>query len=183
MNQVIRPAPVRRSVTVKAAPDKAFDVFARGIGRWWPKTHSIVATPPRDVILEPIAGGRWFEIGEDGRDCDWGRVLAIEPPRRLLLAWQINAAWAFDPDFVTEVEVRFTATCRWRHPGRDRASRSRALRRGRGNGPRHARSSNGWQGLADLFARGRRRLNHLPQPPDGLPLAASPLHSRRGDVR
>jgi uncharacterized protein YndB with AHSA1/START domain len=60
------------------------------------------------VVLEPKAGGRWYEIGEDGQQCNWGKVLAWEPPKRLLLAWQINGNWKYDPDLVTEVEVTFT---------------------------------------------------------------------------
>lgn len=105
----IQPAPVRRSVTVKAAPDKAFSVFTAGIDRWWPKTHSIGGSPQVDVKLEPRAGGRWYEVGADGTTCDWGRVLVWEPPHRLVLAWQINGDWAYDADLVTEVELRFTA--------------------------------------------------------------------------
>jgi uncharacterized protein YndB with AHSA1/START domain len=60
------------------------------------------------VVLEPKVGGRWFEIGEDGSQCNWGKVLAWEPPTRVLLAWQIGADWKYDPDLVTEVEVTFT---------------------------------------------------------------------------
>jgi uncharacterized protein YndB with AHSA1/START domain len=104
----ILPAPVRKSITVKADAARAFEVFTSRIGRWWPRTHSIASSPPKDVVLEPRAGGRWFEIGEDGSQCDWGKVLAWEPPARLLLAWQIGADWKYDPDLITEVEVRFT---------------------------------------------------------------------------
>ena len=60
-------------------------------------------------MIEPQAGGRWYEQGEDGSKCDWGRVLVWEPPLRLVLAWQINAQWQFDPGVTTEVEVRFIA--------------------------------------------------------------------------
>lgn len=105
----IQPAPVRRFVTVRAAPEKAFAVFTAGIDRWWPKTHSIGKSPQADVKLEPQAGGRWYEVGADGTTCDWGRVLVWEPPHRLVLAWQINADWTYDADLLTEVEVRFTA--------------------------------------------------------------------------
>ena len=61
------------------------------------------------MIIEPRAGGRWYEIGNDGTEKQWGRVLAWEAPERLLLAWQLNAEWTYDPDFETTVEVRFTA--------------------------------------------------------------------------
>ena len=49
----------------------------------------------------------WYELGQDGSQCQWGKVLAWEPPGRLLLAWQINGQWQFDPSLVTEVEIRF----------------------------------------------------------------------------
>jgi uncharacterized protein YndB with AHSA1/START domain len=106
--QLIQPAPVRKSITVKADAAHAFEVFTRGIGRWWPRTHCIAASPQKDVVIEGKVGGRWFEIGEDGSECNWGRVLAWEPPTRLLLAWQINGNWKYDADFLTEVEVTFT---------------------------------------------------------------------------
>lgn len=106
---VIRPAPVRKTIHVKAAPERAFVVFTRDIGRWWPRTHSIGASPIATATIEPKAGGRWFETGDDGSLCDWGHVVAWEPPHRLVLAWQIGADWRFDPALVTEVEVTFTA--------------------------------------------------------------------------
>ena len=106
----ISPAPVRRSVKVNAAPQKAFDVFTSGMGKWWPKQHSLNSkSPQQDVIVEPHAGGRWYERSEDGSECEWGRVLTWEPPARVVLAWQINGNWQYDREFETEVEVRFIA--------------------------------------------------------------------------
>ena len=108
MTKTIQPAPVRRSVTVRASQARAFEVFTARIGAWWPKSHHIGASEPETSIIETRAGGRWFERGVDGVECDIGRVLAWEPPARLLLAWQLTAEWRFDPDLVTEVEVLFT---------------------------------------------------------------------------
>jgi len=106
----ISPAPVRRSVKVNAAPQKAFHVFTSGMGKWWPKQHSLNSkSPQQDVIVEPHAGGRWYERSEDGSECEWGRVLTWEPPARVVLAWQINGNWQYDREFETEVEVRFIA--------------------------------------------------------------------------
>jgi uncharacterized protein YndB with AHSA1/START domain len=108
-SRTIRPAPVRKSITVKADAVRAFEIFTGGIGRWWPRSHFIGSSPQQEVMMEPRAGGRWYEIGEDGSHCNWGKVLAWEPPVRVLLAWQISADWKYDPDLITEVEVRFTA--------------------------------------------------------------------------
>ena len=60
------------------------------------------------MVIEPRAGGRWYEIGEDGTEMEWGKVLAWDAPDRVVLAWQLNAEWTYDPDFETMVEVRFT---------------------------------------------------------------------------
>ena len=58
--------------------------------------------------MEPRNGGRWFERGVDGKECQWGRVAAWDPPRKVLLLWQIGVDWQFDPEFETEVEVTFS---------------------------------------------------------------------------
>lgn len=106
--QRISPAPIRKSLRVRAGQRKAFDTFAGAMGSWWLKTHSLVESGQKDVVIEPRAGGRWYEIGNDGSEKQWGRVLAWEAPVRVLLAWQLNAEWTYDPDFETIVEVRFT---------------------------------------------------------------------------
>jgi uncharacterized protein YndB with AHSA1/START domain len=107
MNIQINPAPVRKSITVKAKPERAFDVFTADMTRWWLPDHHIGKVPMKEIVAEPKSGGRWYEIGEDGSVCEWGKVLIWDPPTRVVFAWQLNAAWQFDPDFVTEVEIRF----------------------------------------------------------------------------
>jgi len=106
--QRIKPSPVRRSVEVKASAERAFELFTSGINRWWPRSHSIGKGKLKAAVIEPRVGGRWYGEDEDGSTTDWGRVLAWEPPRLLVLAWQISGEWRYDPDLVTEVEVRFT---------------------------------------------------------------------------
>jgi uncharacterized protein YndB with AHSA1/START domain len=108
MSTQIRPAPVRRSIFVNAPQAHAFEVFTSGIGRWWPKTHAIGEAELDKPVIEPREGGRWYQLGVDGSECDIGKVLAWEPPSRLLLAWQLDPDWKFVPDLVTEVEVLFT---------------------------------------------------------------------------
>ncbi|WP_309660771.1 SRPBCC family protein [Sphingomonas sp.] len=106
--QRIAPAPIRKSILVRASQQRAFDVFVGHMGQWWLKSHSLLKSPQKAVIVEPQVGGRWFEIGEDNSETEWGRVLEWSPPRRVALAWQLNADWTYDPDFETTVEVRFT---------------------------------------------------------------------------
>ncbi len=100
-------APVCKSVRVNASVERAFDAFTTRFNSWWPRSHHIAKVEMAEAIVEPFAGGRWYERGEDGSECDWGKVLVWEPPGRLVLAWQINAQFAYDPSLVTEVEVRF----------------------------------------------------------------------------
>jgi uncharacterized protein YndB with AHSA1/START domain len=106
-NQAVEP--VRKQVIVAASQAHAFEVFTDGIDRWWPRQHHIGTSPLERTVVEPRAGGRWYSICEDGSECDVGKVLTWEPPRRLVLAWQITASWKYDASFVTEVEVTFTA--------------------------------------------------------------------------
>jgi uncharacterized protein YndB with AHSA1/START domain len=103
---------VRRSVTVPLTPERAFGLFVDDFGEWWPlSSHHIGELPARQAIIEPHAGGRWYERDESGGECDWGRVLAVDRPSRILLAWQLSPKFEFDPDMAraTEVEVTFEA--------------------------------------------------------------------------
>jgi hypothetical protein len=102
-------APIMRQVQVKAAPARAFALFAAHMGDWWPKTHTIGKKPFAAIVVEPHAGGRWLERDADGAETHWGKVLAWEPPGRLLLGWQIDSKFAYDPALMTEVELTFAA--------------------------------------------------------------------------
>jgi uncharacterized protein YndB with AHSA1/START domain len=106
--QRIVPAAIRKTIEVRAPIERAFDVFASRMGDWWFKEHSIAhGTTQKDVIVEPRAGGRWYELGADGSEHPWGRVIAYERPRRLVLAWQLTREFTYDPGFETTVEVDF----------------------------------------------------------------------------
>ena len=102
---------VKRSVTVKAGLEHAFEVFTAGFDTWWPRSHHIGKKPLQKAVIEPRAGGRCFGREADGNECQWGTVSTWDPPNRLVIAWQIDPAWQFDPDLskASEVEVRFTA--------------------------------------------------------------------------
>ena len=100
-------APIVLTTRVKLALAAAFDLFARQMGQWWPKGRTIAPSPHADIVVEPQAGGRWFERDADGNETRWGKVLAWDPPSRLLLGWQLNCDWGYDPELLTEVELTF----------------------------------------------------------------------------
>jgi uncharacterized protein YndB with AHSA1/START domain len=108
LSQTITPAAIRKTLEVRATPQKAFQVFTAGIDRWWPKDHTIGKAPLDRAVIEPRVGGRWYGLDVEGGEDDWGEVLAWEPPSRLLLAWRISGEWVCDPSVHTEVEVNFT---------------------------------------------------------------------------
>ena len=150
--QRIAPAPIRKSIRVKADQEKAFRVFVSGMGGWWLKSHSLLEAGQKDVVVEPREGGRWYEVGEDGSERMWGRVLAWSPPERIMLAWQLTADWAYDPEFETTVEVRFTpdgdgTLVDFEHRELERyGERAEALRGGYETG-----MDGGWAALLDKF--------------------------------
>ena len=144
---------VRKQVSVKVPLDKAFQVFTQNIERWWHPGHHLGQDDLERIVLEGHAGGRWYEVGVDGSECDWGHVIIWEPPNRVVLAWQINSNWKYDPGLLTEVEVRFTAE----GTGLTRVElEHRNLDRFGVDAPSMAEQFNapqGWQGLLDLFAQ------------------------------
>lgn len=96
--------PVRVDVTVPRGRPDAFRLFTDGIHEWWPlETHSIFEHEAAKAVFEGREGGRIFEVHRDGRESDWGRVLAWEPPARVVFTWQPNP----ERSAHTEVEVRF----------------------------------------------------------------------------
>jgi uncharacterized protein YndB with AHSA1/START domain len=103
-------ASIRKSIVVAASAERAFQVFTQEMSHWWPlASKHIGKSDAKSVVMEPFAGGRWFERGVDGSECDWGTVRTWDPPRRLVLTWEISSDWRHDPSIQTEVEVRFSA--------------------------------------------------------------------------
>jgi uncharacterized protein YndB with AHSA1/START domain len=87
MNRTVTIAPVRKSIRVNANQAHAFEVFTSGLGRWWPRTHTIGKPPMQTAVLEPRLGGRWYELSADGSQADVGKVLVWEPPERFVISW------------------------------------------------------------------------------------------------
>jgi hypothetical protein len=106
----MRMQPVRRSIRVKATPERAFRVFAEEMDSWWPKTHHIGASPMKGIVVEGRPGGAIYTVQEDGTNCPWASVLAWEPPHRFTFAWHVKPDWKYeaDPGRCSEVEILFT---------------------------------------------------------------------------
>ena len=98
---------VNKEIVVQAPPERAFRVFTENFDSWWPRGHHIGKADMKAAIMEGRPNGRWYELGVDGSECDWGRVGAWEPPHRYVMLWMLNADWEYDPDEskATEVEV------------------------------------------------------------------------------
>ena len=104
-------APVRTQVVVEAPVRRAFDVFTQDMMSWWPEDHHMLEGELAAMVFEPRAGGRIYDRSVDGGECTWARVLAYEPPDRVVFTWDITPQWQIetDPGRCSEVEVRFIA--------------------------------------------------------------------------
>src|SRR3954469_25821914 len=106
MNQQATDTSTARSAITVAVPiERAWEVWTTGMSSWWPAGHHIASEPFEDAVLEPRAGGRWYDRPASGAECDWGVVRAWEPPTRLVVTWQIGSDWKFDPDPAHASEV------------------------------------------------------------------------------
>jgi len=102
---------VRSSITVEVPIERAFRTFTDGFDRIKPREHNMLSVEIAESVFEPRVGGRIFDRGVDGSECQWARVLAYEPPHRVVFSWDIDPRWQIesDRDRTSEVEVRFIA--------------------------------------------------------------------------
>lgn len=103
--------PIRKSVVVNAAADRAFALFIDRFEAIKPREHNLLAVPIAQTVFEPRVGGHIYDVGTDGSRCEWARVLAYDPPTRIVFSWDIGPTWQIesDPTRTSEVEVRFIA--------------------------------------------------------------------------
>jgi uncharacterized protein YndB with AHSA1/START domain len=100
---------VRAEVVVDAPLERAFSVFTEGFGSFKPPEHNLLAVEIAETVFEPRVGGHLYDRGLDGSECRWARVLAYEPPHRVVFSWDISPQWQLESDLekTSEVEVRF----------------------------------------------------------------------------
>ena len=104
-------AVVRRQIVVQAPIERAFAVFTERFGDIKPPEHNLLTAPIAETVLEPRVGGHIVDRAVDGSECRWARILAYDPPNRIVFSWDISPRWQLeaDPDLTSEVEVRFVA--------------------------------------------------------------------------
>ena len=102
---------VRRQIVVEAPIDRAFTVFTEDFGSFAPPEHNLLEADIEETVFETHVGGHIYDRGVDGSECHWARVLAYEPPDRLVFSWDISPQWQIETDLekTSEVEVRFIA--------------------------------------------------------------------------
>jgi len=102
---------VRRTITVDAPIERAFAVFTERFGDFKPPEHNMLGVPIAETVFEHHVGGHIYDRGTDGTECRWARVLAFEPPDRVVVSWDISPYWQIetDLDHTSEVEIRFIA--------------------------------------------------------------------------
>jgi Activator of Hsp90 ATPase homolog 1-like protein len=151
MNRTIQIAPVRKSVVVDATPAEAFEFFTGKIDRWWPKQHTIGATPLVESIIEPFVGGRWYSKHQGGEESVVGHVVVWQPGARFIVTWEISGEWKSDPRaaFTSEVEVRFIAES----PARTRVELEHRNFERMESGGQTMRDGvdSGWPGILELY--------------------------------
>jgi uncharacterized protein YndB with AHSA1/START domain len=101
----------RHSVVVEAPIERAFSVFTDGFGSFKPPEHNMLEVEIAETVFETHVGGNIYDRGVDGSECRWARVLAFEPPDRVVFSWDISPQWQIETDLdkTSEVEVRFIA--------------------------------------------------------------------------
>ena len=132
---------VRVETTVDVPIERAFRVFTEEFDRIKPREHNMLPVEIAETVFEPRVGGRVYDRGVDGTECCWARVLAYEPPHRVVISWEITPHWQIEtnPSKTSEVEIRFIA---------DGQERTRVEIEHR-NLDRHG---DGWEGERDVVA-------------------------------
>lgn len=148
MTMQVQETTIRQEIVVEASAERAFRVFTEQMDKIKPREHNMLGVDIQETVFEPRAGGRIYDRGTDGSECEWASVLAYEPPDRVVFSWNVSPYWQVETDAVkrSEVEVRFIAES----PERTRVELEH----------RHLdRHGEGWEGLRDGVAA-----------PDGWPL-------------
>jgi uncharacterized protein YndB with AHSA1/START domain len=111
MTAETEPTSIRTDVVVDARQDRAFKLFTEQFDKIKPREHNMLGVDIAESVFEPHAGGRVYDRGVDGSECQWARVVVYEPPERIVFTWDISPYWQLETDLskASEVEIRFIA--------------------------------------------------------------------------
>lgn len=142
---------VRTQVVVEAPIERAFRVFTEDFGSFKPPEHNMLGVEIAETVFEPRVGGHLYDRGVDGSECRWARVLAYEPPNRVVISWDISPRWQIETDLerTSEVEVRFVAEA----PERTRVELEHRNLERHGEGWQGVREGVGGEGGWPLYLR------------------------------
>ena len=145
---------IQTSIVVEAPIEQAFSVFTEDIGTWFPPEYNLLEVDIDKRVFETHVGGHVYDIGTDGSECHWARVLAYEPPNRVVFSWDLSPQWQVetDHDKTSEIEVRFTSES----PERTRVDLEHRNLERHGEGWEDQRdqlgSDSGWPGVMRRYA-------------------------------
>jgi uncharacterized protein YndB with AHSA1/START domain len=102
---------IRHEVVVEAPIERAFSVFTKAFGSFKPPEHNMLGVDIAETVFELTEGGSVYDKGVDGSECHWARVLAYDPPNRVVISWDIGPQWQIETDHAktSEVDVQFIA--------------------------------------------------------------------------
>ncbi|HEY2479406.1 MAG TPA: SRPBCC family protein [Solirubrobacterales bacterium] len=149
------PTVVGTETTVAVPRERAFEFFTAQIEAWWNPDHHLIDAKLERMVFEPRVGGHIYDVGVDGSECRWARVVVYDPPARIVFTWDISPSWQLetDPDKTSEVEVRFVEE----EPGRTRVELEHRNLDRHGEGWERVRggvgSPGGWPAGLEGFAR------------------------------
>ncbi len=107
MSTDTQPLSITATTTVEVPIEEAFRFFTEEISAWWNPDHHIIEAPLSHMVFEPFVGGNVYDVGTDGSECRWSRVLVYDRPHRVVFSWDIDSHWSIetDPARCSEVEV------------------------------------------------------------------------------
>ena len=150
--EVLAVEPVKKAVVVEAPIERVFDLFTGRFGEWWPSEMHIGKQPYASSFIEPCAGGRWYERATDGSECEWGRVIAWEPPHRIVLSWNIGPTWQPETNDSKASEVAVSFIRESPRSTRVELEHRHIERHGDGSDAYRASLNGGWPGIVQTFA-------------------------------
>ena len=107
---------VQHEIVVEAPIERAFSVFTKDFGAFKPREHNMLSVDIVETVFEAREGGHIYDRGVDGSECRWARILAYEPPNRVVFSAGVDSGdgWPMSPAALRRVAPRLISP---RQPG------------------------------------------------------------------